>query len=179
MSMTVKEKYALKGEYTMAGKWTEYSDEQLLEMLKKTIEDMGMTKYPSRTELQKHIGDYDIPSPTSYLYRFDCSWQELMNNIGYEYDVKEIYSKVGKNHGVEGGKIGGKIGGRISGVKWRDLPREDIVDIIVQDMRKNNIWTFTEYRNNRTREDTPSVATLSHKKISWSEIKNEYKARYG
>lgn len=66
----------------MAGKWTEYSDEQLLEMLKKTIEDMGMTKYPSRTELQKHIGDYDIPSPTSYLYRFDCSWQELTENIG-------------------------------------------------------------------------------------------------
>lgn len=88
----------------MAGKWTEYSDEQLLEMLKKTIEDMGMTKYPSRTELQKHIGDYDIPSPTSYLYRFDCSWQELMNNIGYDYDVKEIYSEIGKNHGSKGGK---------------------------------------------------------------------------
>lgn len=159
----------------MAGKWTEYSDEQLLEMLKKTIEDMGMTKYPSRTELQKHIGDYDIPSPTSYLYRFDCSWQELLERIEYGYDVKEIYSEVGKNYGVEGGKIGG----RISGVKWRDLSREDIIDIIVQDMQKNNIWTFTEYRNERTRDKTPSVATLSHKKISWYEIKNEYKARYG
>lgn len=78
----------------MAGKWTEYSDEQLLEMLKKTIEDMGMTKYPSRTELQKHIGDYDIPSPTSYLYRFDCSWQELMENIGYEYDLEELREKI-------------------------------------------------------------------------------------
>ena len=151
----------------MAGKWTEYSDEQLLEMLKKTIEDMGMTKYPSRTELQKHIGDYDIPSPTSYLYRFDCSWQELMENIGYEYDSKKAISK------------GGKTGGKISGVKWRDESREDIIDIIVQDMRKNNIWTFTEYRNGRTRDKTPSVGTLSYRKISWSEIKNEYKARYG
>lgn len=172
MSMTVKEKYALKGEYTMAGKWTEYSDEQLLEMLKKTIEDMGMTKYPSRTELQKHIGDYDIPSPTSYLYRFDCSWQELMNNIGYEYDVKEIYSEIGKNHGSKGGK-------KKENVKWRDEPREKIIGAIAEDMRKNNYETVTEYRDKRDRDKTPSVYTLSVKQISWSEIKNEYKARYG
>lgn len=172
MSMTVKEKYALKGEYTMAGKWTEYSDEQLLEMLKKTIEDMGMTKYPSRTELQKHIGDYDIPSPTSYLYRFDCSWQELMNNIGYDYDVKEIYSEIGKNHGSKGGK-------KKENVKWRDEPREKIIGAIAEDMRKNNYETVTEYRDKRDRDKTPSVYTLSVKQISWSEIKNEYKARYG
>lgn len=170
--MTVKEKYALKGEYTMAGKWTEYSDEQLLEMLKKTIEDMGMTKYPSRTELQKHIGDYDIPSPTSYLYRFDCSWQELMNNIGYDYDVKEIYSEIGKNHGSKGGK-------KKENVKWRDEPREKIIGAIAEDMRKNNYETVTEYRDKRDRDKTPSVYTLSVKQISWSEIKNEYKARYG
>lgn len=170
MSMTVKEKYALKGEYTMAGKWTEYSDEQLLEMLKKTIEDMGMTKYPSRTELQKHIGDYDIPSPTSYLYRFDCSWQELMNNIGYEYDLDELYSEKRK------GNIG-QI--KKENVKWRDEPREKIIGAIAEDMRKNNYETVTEYRDKRDRDKTPSVYTLSVKQISWSEIKNEYKARYG
>lgn len=156
----------------MAGKWTEYSDEQLLEMLKKTIEDMGMTKYPSRTELQKHIGDYDIPSPTSYLYRFDCSWQELMNNIGYDYDVKEIYSEIGKNHGSKGGK-------KKENVKWRDELREKIIGAIAEDMRKNNYETVTEYRDKRDRDKTPSVYTLSVKQISWSEIKNEYKARYG
>lgn len=167
--MTVKEKHALKGEYTMAGKWTEYSDEQLLEMLKKTIEDMGMTKYPSRTELQKHIGDYDIPSPTSYLYRFDCSWQELMNNIGYDYDVKEIYSNMNTK----------KIGKKKENVKWRDEPREKIIEAIAEDMRKNNYETVTEYRDKRDRDKTPSVYTLSVKQISWSEIKNEYKARYG
>jgi len=156
----------------MAGKWTEYSDEQLLEMLKKTIEDMGMTKYPSRTELQKHIGNYNIPSPTSYLYRFDCSWQELMENIGYEYDVKEIYSEIGKNYGSKGGK-------KKENVKWRDEPREKIIEAIAEDMRKNNYETVTEYRDRRDRDKTPSVYTLSVKQISWSEIKNEYKARYG
>lgn len=168
--MTVKEKYALKGEYTMAGKWTEYSDEQLLEMLKKTIEDMGMTKYPSRTELQKHIGDYDIPSPTSYLYRFDCSWQELMENIGYEYDLEELYSEKRK------GSIG-QI--KKENVKWRDEPREKIIGAIAEDMRKNNYETVTEYQNKRNKDKTPSVYTLSVKQISWSEIKSEYKARYG
>ena len=167
--MTVKEKHALKGEYTMAGKWTEYSDEQLLEMLKKTIEDMGMTKYPSRTELQKHIGDYDIPSPTSYLYRFDCSWQELMERIDYGYDVKEIYRNMDTK----------KIGKKKENVKWRDEPREKIISAIAQDMRKNNYETVTEYRDKRDRDKTPSVYTLSVKQISWSEIKNEYKARYG
>lgn len=172
MSMTVKEKHALKGEYTMAGKWTEYSDEQLLEMLKKTIEDMGMTKYPSRTELQKHIGDYDIPSPTSYLYRFDCSWQELMNNIGYDYDVKEIYSEIGKNHGSKGGK-------KKENVKWRDESREKIIDVAIAEMREKNIEKRAEYQEKRDRDKTPSVATLSRKNIKWSEIKNEYKARYG
>lgn len=166
--MTVKEKYALKGEYTMAGKWTEYSDEQLLEMLKKTIEDMGMTKYPSRTELQKHIGDYDIPTAVTYMNKFDCTWQELMGKIGYEYDLDELREEKGRKGGV-----------KKENVKWRDESREDIIDIIVQDMRKNNIWTFTEYRNGRTRDKTPSVGTLSYRKISWSEVKNEYKARYG
>lgn len=125
---------------------------------------MGMTKYPSRTELQKHIGDYNIPSPTSYLYRFDCSWQELMENIGYEYDVKETLSKGGKKK---------------ENVKWRDEPREKIIGAIAEDMRKNNYETVTEYRDKRDRDKTPSVYTLSVKQISWSEIKNEYKARYG
>lgn len=170
MSMTVKEKYALKGEYTMAGKWTEYSDEQLLEMLKKTIEDMGMTKYPSRTELQKHIGDYDIPSPTSYLYRFDCSWQELMKNIGYDYDLDELYSEKRK------GNVG-QI--KKENVKWRDEPREKIIDVAIEEMRDKNIMTFADYQAKRDREKTPSVATISRKNIKWSEIKNEYKARYG
>lgn len=168
--MTVKEKYALKGEYTMAGKWTEYSDEQLLEMLKKTIEDMGMTKYPSRTELQKHIGDYDIPSPTSYLYRFDCSWQELMKNIGYDYDLDELYSEKRK------GNVG-QI--KKENVKWRDEPREKIIDVAIEEMRDKNIMTFADYQAKRDREKTPSVATISRKNIKWSEIKNEYKARYG
>jgi len=27
-----------------------------------------------------------------------------MENIGYEYDVKEIYSEIGKNYGSKGGK---------------------------------------------------------------------------
>lgn len=133
---------------------------------------MGMTKYPSRTELQKHIGDYNIPSPTSYLYRFDCSWQELMENIGYEYDVKEIYSEIGKNYGSKGGK-------KKENVTWRDEPREKIIEAIAEDMRKNNYETVTEYRDRRDRDKTPSVYTLSVKQISWSEIKNEYKARYG
>lgn len=177
MSMTVKEKYALKGEYTMAGKWTEYSDEQLLEMLKKTIEDMGMTKYPSRTELQKHIGDYDIPSPTSYLYRFDCSWQELMNNIGYEYDLEELYSEINKKNAED--RITDNTGRKKENVRWRDESRSEIVDAIVKNMREYDIFTFTEYKERRDRKSTPSAATLSRKNIKWSEIKNEYKARYG
>lgn len=156
----------------MAGKWTEYSDEQLLEMLKKTIEDMGMTKYPSRTELQKHIGDYNIPSPTSYLYRFDCSWQELMNNIGYEYDVKEIYSKVGKNHGSKGGK-------KKENVKWRDEPIEEIIDVVIDEMHRTGISTIKEYREKRDKDSTPSDRTFYAKGVNWNDIKNAYEIKYG
>ena len=170
--MTVKEKHALKGEYTMAGKWTEYSDEQLLEMLKKTIEDMGMTKYPSRTELQKHIGDYDIPTAVTYMNKFDCTWQELMGKIGYEYDLDELYSEYGKRNR-------NKASGKKENVKWRDEPREKIIDVAIEEMRDKNIMTFADYQAKRDREKTPSVATISRKNIKWSEIKNEYKARYG
>ena len=169
MSMTVKEKYALKGEYTMAGKWTEYSDEQLLEMLKKTIEDMGMTKYPSRTELQKHIGDYDIPSPTSYLYRFDCSWQELMENIGYEYSRKDIYRSMDTK----------KIGKKKENVKWRDEPREKIIEVVIDEMHRTGISTIKEYREDRDKEQTPSDYVIYSKNLNWSDIKNAYKIKYG
>ncbi|WP_347300714.1 hypothetical protein [Dolosigranulum savutiense] len=161
----------------MAGKWTEYSDEQLLEMLKKTIEDMGMTKYPSRTELQKHIGDYDIPSPTSYLYRFDCSWQELMERIDYGYDLEELYSEVNRENAEE--RMTENTGKKKENVRWRDESRKEIVEAIIENMRKDHIITFTEYKERRDRETTPSAATLSRKNIKWSEIKNEYKARYG
>lgn len=168
MSMTVKEKYALKGEYTMAGKWTEYSDEQLLEMLKKTIEDMGMTKYPSQTKLQKHIGDYDIPSPTSYLYRFDCSWQELMEKINYGYDVKELYS----NHGKKYGK-------KKENVKWRDEPIEEIIDVVIDEMHRTGISTIKEYREKRDKDSTPSDRTFYAKGVNWNDIKNAYEIKYG
>lgn len=153
----------------MAGKWTEYSDEQLLEMLKKTIEDMGMTKYPSRTELQKHIGDYDIPSPTSYLYRFDCSWQELMENIGYEYSRKDIYRSMDTK----------KIGKKKENVKWRDEPREKIIEVVIDEMHRTGISTIKEYREDRDKEQTPSDYVIYSKNLNWSDIKNAYKIKYG
>ena len=154
----------------MAGKWTEYSDEQLLEMLKKTIEDMGMTKYPSRTELQKHIGDYDIPSPTSYLYRFDCSWQELMENIGYEYDLEELYSEKRK------GNIG-QI--KKENVKWRDEPIEESINVVIDEMHRTGISTIKEYREQRDKDSTPSDRTFYAKGVNWNDIKNAYEIKYG
>lgn len=152
----------------MAGKWTEYSDEQLLEMLKKTIEDMGMTKYPSRTELQKHIGDYDIPSPTSYLYRFDCSWQELMENIGYEYDLEELREKIPR----KGGK-------KKENVKWRDEPIDKIIDAVVDEMHRTGISTIREYREDRDKGKTPSDRIFYAKGVNWNDIKNAYEIKYG
>ncbi|QTJ44128.1 hypothetical protein [Dolosigranulum pigrum] len=152
----------------MAGKWTEYSDEQLLEMLKKTIEDMGMTKYPSRTELQKHIGDYDIPSPTSYLYRFDCSWQELMENIGYEYDLEELREKNSR----KGGK-------KKENVKWRDEPIDKIIDAVVDEMHRTGISTIREYREDRDKGKTPSDRIFYAKGVNWNDIKNAYEIKYG
>lgn len=152
----------------MAGKWTEYSDEQLLEMLKKTIEDMGMTKYPSRTELQKHIGDYDIPSPTSYLYRFDCSWQELMENIGYEYDLEELREKNSR----KGGK-------KKENVKWRDEPIDKIINAVVDEMHRTGISTIREYRKDRDKGKTPSDRIFYAKGVNWNDIKNAYKVKYG
>lgn len=135
----------------MAGKWTEYSDEQLLEMLKKTIEDMGMTKYPSRTELQKHIGDYDIPTAVTYMNKFDCTWQELMGKIGYEYDLDELYSEKRK------GNIG-QI--KKENVKWRDEPIEEIIDVVIDEMHRTGISTIKEYREQRDKDSTPSDRTF-------------------
>ena len=160
-----KRKRVLIRSKVTAGKWTEYSDEQLLEMLKKTIEDMGMTKYPSRTELQKHIGDYNIPSPTSYLYRFDCSWQELMENIGYEYDLEEMFEDKGRT--------------KKENVKWRDEPIEEIIDVVIDEMHRTGISTIKEYREKRDKDSTPSDRTFYAKGVNWNDIKNAYEIKYG
>lgn len=154
----------------MAGKWTEYSDEQLLEMLKKTIEDMGMTKYPSRTELQKHIGDYDIPIAVTYMNKFDCTWQELMGKIGYEYDLDELYSEKRK------GNIG-QI--KKENVKWRDEPIEEIIDVVIDEMHRTGISTIKEYREKRDKDSTPSDRTFYAKGVNWNDIKNAYEIKYG
>lgn len=145
------------------------TDESLLRNLKKEILRLGLEDNPSKTEFNKRYNRENSASPTKLLSRFECTWAELMGKIGIEYDGEAIRAE----RASEANK-----GKQHAGV-WIKMDREDVMDIVIEEMRNKGIWTSPEYIALRDRKESPSLPVVNKVLGSWKTVKNEYEIRYG
>lgn len=148
--------------------WKYYTDEELLGLLKKEIERLGLQDKPSRTELHELYDNRNMPSPNTYINRFNATWEELMNRIGIDYDLDKIRSEHSK-----------KVSRRKRAGKWGDQSREELLDIAVSEIRRLNIDKANEYEDLRNKDEAPSMRTLYNQNIYWGDIKGRYEQKYG
>lgn len=141
-------------------KWNEYSDLEVLKMLREELERLDLLENPSRTAyFDKYDKDRSM-SPTNYMYRFDKSWSEILEMIGVEYDKKKIASMNGKR-----GK--GKKKSEYKS-RWGTKTDKEILDIVKSVVGENKTRKY--YDENRDPEDTPSVSYLRNRFGAWKNI---------
>ena len=148
--------------------WKEYSDEELLDLLKKEIYRLGIQDNPSRTRLQKMYDNKNMPSPNNYKFRFG-SWEEIMEKIGLSYSGKKSQSD----------QTSQKNSGKRNAATWANMSREDVLEAIFKTINDNDIRTNEEYVQNRDRKNSPALATIYQVIGSWKEVKEAYYKKYG
>ena len=149
--------------------WGDLSEEGLLNALKNEIHRLGIEENPSRTELQDSYDNKNMPSPNWYLSHFGCSWEELMRKIGLEYDGLK---SIGKSSSIR------NIGTQHA-LRWGKMTNDELMDLIIREMRVKVMYTITEYNQGRDRKNTPSIPIVIKYLGGWKNVKSEYVRRYG
>lgn len=148
------------------------SDEWKKDQLRKVKEEiyrMGIQDMPRRTFYQEHYNRTKTNSPTSLMGLFQCTWEELMGKIGLHYSKEESWTHYSS--------LANK--GKRHAVRWADMSSNDIMDIVVNEMRDKDIWNVTDYDPKRDKDKTPSVPVILQKIGGWKLVKSEYARRYG
>lgn len=83
---------------------------------------------------------------------------------GYKWkDIEREYiNRYGHNLSADGKK------------KWVEMDNQEIINLVIEEIKRIDSDDYRVYAKNRDRENTPSIATLSNKGITWGEIKNLY-----
>lgn len=74
----------------------QYSDFELLTMLKEELIKLGMEDNLSMTEFNKRCNNSKLPSTMTIMRRSNKTWEELMEEIGFDYRSIKV-EKLSKN----------------------------------------------------------------------------------
>ena len=149
--------------------WDDLTDDGLLNVLKSEIHRLGIEENPSRTELQHSYDNKNMPSPNWYLNHFGCSWEELMQKIGLEYNGLKSIGKSSAMRNI----------GTQHALRWGKLTNDELMDLIIKEMRRKGLYTIAEYNQGRDRKNTPSIPFVIKYLGGWKSVKSEYVRRYG
>lgn len=145
--------------------WKKLTEEQLLEKLKEEIVRLGLQDNPSRTMLEKSFDKNNIPHPNTYRHRFG-SWKEIMTLIGLEYN------------GLKNVALHNK--GQKYAMKWANKTKEELLAIVLNEMRTKGLHKRLDYEHGRDKKQTPSIVSVTNiTGLTWKNIKHEYQLSYG
>lgn len=145
--------------------------EGIKQALKKEIIRLGIQDNPSRTVYQKKYERGVAPSPNNAIKVTGMKWQELMEDLGFEYDGKKNIS-LSKNLNVNPDRA----------TRYNyDNPevRKEIMDRVVNAVRENGYTKPVQLRENLKSKIDISYATLLKHGFTWNEIVIAYKEKFG
>lgn len=145
------------------------SEDEILDSIKKEIHRLGLEDNLSRTEYAKLYDKNNSLSPTGAMAALNMTWKEIMEELGFEYD--EIKRKQEKMRVHNTGKKYAQT--------WSGMTYQEVLDVIVEEMRSKDIWTSTQYKELRDRKNTPSMPMVVKLIGGWGIAKSEYERKYG
>lgn len=152
-------------------KWSDYSDLELLEKLKKEIIRIGIDGYPSKTQYNKLYDRENCMSASSYLNRFNKTWEELIEMIGLEYDKTSVRKKIGA--------MGKGVKRDSYTSKWDLVSDDELYDAIYEEVFTKGNRTQQMYLDNRDKEKSPSLSYLKKRLGNWSVVVKHIKNKNG
>lgn len=145
--------------------------EEIKLALKKEIIRLGIEDNPSRTVYQKQYERGTAPSPNNAMNVTGMKWQELMKDIGFDYDGK-------KNKGAKEGVD--YTGLKATRYNYDDPEvREEIMNKIVTAMDNRGYTKLEDLKKNLKKNIGISYITLARHGFTWGEIILAYKKKYG
>ncbi|MEY8736448.1 hypothetical protein AB9M75_04160 [Lactobacillus sp. AN1001] len=145
--------------------------EEVKSSLKKEIIRLGIDKDPSRTVYQKKYERSVAPSPNYAMKITGMKWQELMTELGFEYDgEKNKMLAMKKNHNHN----------KAPHYNYDDpTVRKEIMDRVLVAMKNNNYTKPTDLEKNLKKNIDISYGTLKKHGFTWEKIISAYKKKYG
>ncbi|MEY8736449.1 hypothetical protein AB9M75_04165 [Lactobacillus sp. AN1001] len=144
--------------------------EEVKNSLKKEIIRLGIQDNPSMKIYQKLYRRGVAPSPRNAMKVTGMKWQELMNELGFEYSGKKnkmLASK--KNHNSN-------LAPRYN---YDDpIVRKEIMDRVLVAMKNNNYTKPTDLEKNLKKNIDINYTTLQRHGFTWGEIILAYKKKY-
>lgn len=143
------------------GRKKTYTDEEMLESLRKEIERLGLEDNLGRTNVQKKFDINRMPHPRTFEDRFG-SWSKALEKAGYEYNGSDMISKTIKKSNA----------GKRHAATWSNMPKEDVINAMVKEIRKKSFDNVHDYRQKRDKENSPSDITVrALTGMNWGDIK--------
>lgn len=144
--------------------------EQTKELLKKEIIRLGIQDNPSRTVYQKEYQRGAAPSPNNAMKVTGMKWQDLMNELGFEY---ASYANGRYNSKDVAKGVKRKI--RLTNPDTR----QKIVDKALEWMHEDKIQNVQDFKKNSKRTIGVNYETLGRHGYSFERLKELYKDKYG
>lgn len=145
--------------------------EEIKLALKKEIIRLGIEDNPSRTVYQKQYERGAAPSPNNAMSVTGMKWQDLMKDIGFDYD------------GKKGSAMGGKKSYstiRATRYNYNDPKvRKEIMDRVVMAIRNNGYTKPTDLKKNLRNTAGVAYSTITCHGFTWEGIVEAYKEKYG
>lgn len=147
------------------------SPEEIKQALKKEIIRLGIQDNPSRTVYQKKYERGVAPSPNNAIKVTGMKWQELMLDLGFEYNGK-------KNAGNMVGRDFTSL--KATRYNYDDLTvRKELMDRVINAVRENGYTKPAELEKNLKGKIGVAYATLRKHGFNWKEITVAYKEKFG
>lgn len=149
--------------------------EEIKQALKKEIIRLGIQDNSSRTVYQKKYERGVAPSPNNAIKVTGMKWQDLMIDLGFEYDGKKNTEKSLMD------KISsGKRNTRGTAIDLENtVVREEYINRTISIIRHRGYTTPGELERNLKNDIDISYQTLKKSGINWNTIITAYKEKYG
>lgn len=139
----------------MPRKKNNMTEKEMLDLLKKEIDRLGLTDNPSRTKVQNNFDKDRCPSPTTIMFRTGKTWKEIMEEIGLEYDSS--------------------VKGKVKPAKWNSKSDAEIKEIVIDEFNRIGSNKIIDYQEERDKDVSPSTLTLVKRFESWENVASWWK----
>ena len=142
-------------------KWSEYTNEDLLRLLKDELKNLDLPGYPSTNKFEAQYDKSKIPPPIVYLKRFGKPWRAILESLDTGYD-----SKVSHHPN-----------------RWQYKSEKELLDLLKAELVRTGILddpSLIRYQKVYNNACTPSSSFyVKHFDCGWADVLLKIGIRYG